>query len=332
MKKLLAIFIAVILLFAAAGCTAKEINETGEAQNEEKNSFEEIIKNEWTETSNCKFRVLECVYDEALTGQDEEYFYTKYGVDERNWIFVDLVIELENIGTVNITEDNFSGYFVYKSCRHDMDFSIEPEDTLSARSDPDTVIPAGDRDIIHLYSTVEKEAEGTDITVIYTVDGKEYEEKVTSKKEADLLTSKSEVKVGDVVDVNGRYEFEVLSCKVAETMFATNATESQPYSSFDTPVVDLVIKVKNNTNLVMEKMKPYVIIDDTILEGHLGIEVENNTIIVSSQVTNGYEVQTIEAGEEEICHLYVLVKNEYSTENTAVRFNIDGNCYYCKAV
>jgi len=329
MKKLLAILTTVILMFTAAGCTAKEINETG---NKENNILEEVIKTKWNETSNCKFRVLECVYDEALTGQDEEYFYIKYGVDDRNWIFVDLVIEIENTGTEDITEDNFSGYFTYKSCRHDFDFSIEPKSSLSARSGSDAFIPAGDRGIVHLYSTVEKEAEGTDITVFYAVDGNEYEEKVTVKKDADLLESKKEVKVGDVVDVNGRYEFEVLSCDVAESMFATNATESQPYSSFDTPVVDLVIKVKNNTNLVMEKLKPYAVVDDKILEGEHGIEVENNTVIVSASVTNGYEVQTIEAGEEEICHLYVLVKNEYNTENVAVRFNIDGVCYYCKAV
>lgn len=338
MKRFTALVLAMILLFAA-GCSSKKEDEAKKTDTPV--AEEVVVESDWTELSNSKFRVVECVFDANLTGQDEEYYDVAFAPSERKYVYVDLVLEVENTGDKPFGKENISAYFMYDDLRYDMEFSLEGKNSKGCSSTEyinvggvstkvDRTIKSGDIDFLHMsVYGIEKEAVGSDITVIYTIDGKEFEEKVAVKEEKDLLTSKTEVKVGDVVDVNGRYSFEVLDCDIKKYLQATNLAESEQYETFGSgSIVDLKIKFTNNTKFTAEKIEPYAVLNDQIYKGECGVEYDNNTKI--SGVLGAKENPTLDAGSDNICHLYFAGVEEADADNFIVRFNVGGVCYYCK--
>ena len=89
-------------------------------------------------------------------------------------------------------------------------------------------------------------------------------------------------------------------------------------------MIDLVLKIKNNTKLDLTNVHVYTIVNDEVEVGSTYKETKENTALEDISSAN------LTAGEEELCHLYTAVNKSVDVGELLVRFNLGGVCYYCE--
>lgn len=338
MKKFICVILAAAIAMFAAGCSEekaaeketkakKETTEISAEAVETQSTTQAATEDDMVITPESKkeftFEVVECVFDNSITAVDEEYVYNSYA-EKENSVYVDLVLRVANTGNTPLTGNDFSGYLIYNDTRYDMQTAIENVTGISVGV---SEVKAKDVAKVHLFERLDKEAENSDITVTYTVSGKTYEEKVKpATNSSNSLDKKTEIKVGDVINVDSRYSFEVIEASAVESVHAQDINASKQYKPIGKDkFAHVLIKLKNNSELPLSNSNAlvYTITDDVISKGTFAKETSNNTDINSYVSLNG--------GEEEFVHLYVGVNDtDIAAGNVILRFNLGGNCYYCK--
>ena len=318
MKKLLSLLLVFVLVLSLCACEFMK-NEGGKADKKvDKEKNKEVASN--VTESGVEFEVSSCAFDYEIMGIDEES--SNWGYTKRDGkVYVNLTLKITNNSEETLNKDSISGYFVYDESEHEMQYnlaSVAPE-----LKDGDNIKP-GNIGIVNLFSLVDEAAIKKDIVVKYSIDGNEYEEKVGPVDTRDAFSKKTEVSKGDTIDVEGFYEVEIVECTTKEALMATNYEESEKYIvGAGKKIIDLVLKVKNNTDIDLTEISGYTIMDDTIYKTACKIEIDDNTDFA---YLSG---KPLEAGKEEYIHLYTRVEEGVDIKDFAMRFNLAGNCYYC---
>ena len=332
MKKFLCVFLMATIAMLAAGCSEEKATEkeTSKIVVEPQSTTQSVTEDDVVTTPESKkeftFEVVECVFDNSITAVDEEYVYNSYE-EKENRVYVDLVLRVVNTGNTPVTENDFSGYLIYNNKRYDMQMAIEGATGVSLGA---SEVKAKDVAKVHLFAYLDKKAENSDITVTYTVSGKTYEEKVKPAiNSSNSLDKKTEIKVGYVINVDSRYSFEVIEASSVEFIHAQNSSSSKQYKPLvkDKKFAHVLIKLKNNTELPVSYSNTlvYTITDDVVTKGKFAKETSNNTEI------DTHGKVSLNADEEEFVHLYVDINDtDVAAGNLILRFNLGGNCYYCK--
>ena len=307
MKKIIALIsLALCMVFVFTACSSGGKSSGNSA------GIKETLKN-------CNIEVLACNFDDEVTGLDEEFVGSSFQkVDGRS--FVNLILKVENTSTAELNEENISAYFMHNDLRYDMQMEIETKSLTSFGIE--TVAP-GEVEIVHLIQRIDEEVKGSDITVKLTVDGKEFDVKVDAEDTRAPIEKKTKVSVGDTVDVDGKYSFEVVSCKEKAYLSTTDEAKSEQYQSVDRKFVDMVIKLTNNSGFELKEMRAYTIIDNETYAGETSREINENTELEELMF------ESLKDGETEYCHAYAVVPENVDTAGAMVRFNLGGNCYYC---
>lgn len=318
-SKLMSIILALALTSMLPGCGQK--TENASSPNTADNT-KTVSDSKKVTSSDADIEILSCAFDNEVMGFDEElssYGYTK--IDGK--VYVNAALKVSNNSKEAIGEDDISGYFEYKELRYDLQYdlaSIAP----TKHSDGKSILP-GCVGIVNLLARVEEEAVDEDITVTLTLCGEERKEAVAAIDTRDALSKKTEVKAGDKFNVNNLYDIEVVECSEKKYLQTTNYKESEQYEALSgDKFIDLIIKVKNNTDVELNEIKGYVIINDEGTYAKDDIEVKDNTELKS------LDASPLKAGEEEYIHISSTVDDTENTDGLAIRFNLAGNCYYCK--
>ncbi|MDO4617955.1 MAG: hypothetical protein Q4B31_00360 [Clostridia bacterium] len=266
--------------------------------------------------------VLSCEFDKEVMGIDEEM--SSWGFTERNGkVYVNLALKITNNGTTTFNKDNISAYFEYEELRYDLQYELMSVAPINNNDDSITQDCVG---IVYMLTTVDEAATSEDITVYYTINGKEYKEKVKPIDTRSALEKKIKVSVGDKFNVNELYDVEVMECSVKKYLQTTNFADSEQYQSYGKNFVDLIIKVKNNTSVELkEGIQGYVLVGDGGSSASTDIEIDNNTDL------KDLDLAPLKSNEEGIIHIYATVDENEATDGLGMRFNFAGNCYYCEA-
>ena len=318
MKKFLSCTLALLLVLSLSACGQKEATpdkDTPVPDSTPTSSAAIIAKD-------CEFTVLNCSFKKEVTAQDEELIGSSFSEREGK-VFVDLVLKVKNTGNSEITKDTISGYFMYSDLRYDMQFEVE-SGTQTAFVSGTATVPAQETAIVHLLALVDKAATSESLTVNYTIGDKQYTEAVKQEDTRTALQKKTKVSVGDKID-NGLYSFEVIECTNKQYLQTTNLAEGKQYQPFGNgQFIHLLLKVKNNTSSSLKSITTYTSVGDQITRGNSEKEIKNN--LEMEELSN----EPLAAGEEQYCHLYVVVDENVNTAGLAIRFNLGGICYYCE--
>ncbi|MBE6913252.1 MAG: hypothetical protein E7473_12080 [Ruminococcaceae bacterium] len=335
-KKMLVILLACAMTIAIiSGCsnsTAPSASSNSTAPSASSNSTapsasgdssqveqEAAPKNTVINIDDLKIEVLSCSFDKEVMGIDEEF--SGYGFTERDGkVYVNLALKITNNRATPLKKDEIKGYFEYDELRYDLQYELMSSVPVGSN---DNLLAPDCIGFVNMISLVDEEATKENLTVHFTIDENEYSEKVMPIDTRSAFEKKTEVSVGDTFDANGLYEVEVIKCEESKYLRATNYNESRQYQSANEKFIDLVLNIKNNTNVNFRSIYGYVIIDEDGIRAIDKVEVKENTELESM------DIAPIKPGEEGIVHLYVTVEDDMDTDDLAMRFNLGGNCYYC---
>lgn len=271
-------------------------------------------------TSKYDIDVLNCNFaDEVFFDSELENF----GFTKRDGkVYVNLALTIKNNSEENFNKDDIEAYFDYNDLRYDLQYELM---TMAPAPHKDDNILPGCIGTVYMLTLVEETVMDEEITVKVSVDGKDFEEKVSPKDTRDAFSKKTEIKVGDKFNVDGFYDIVVVKCSEEDYVQATKYEKSEQYGTNNgKKFIDLILKVKNNSKYDLEEIDGYVILDDeSIVRASSGIEVNNNTSIEALFVT------PLKAGQEEYIHIYTVIEENENAGGLAMRFNLSGNCYYC---
>ncbi len=272
-------------------------------------------------------KILGCNFSEEISGRDKEYIGS-YFPDRKKDIYIDLVLFIKNNKEVDFTGEDISGYIMYDDARNDMQVGIESLSSTGINdfiNPKELVIAPKSFGVVHLFTVIDEPAKNESIVVNYKINGKDFECEVLPEDNRGALERKTEVFVGDKVDVNGLYEFEVISCKNTKIMKAQNLENTEQYQHYGKETFfELVLKVKNKTASDLEEIRCYTEVDGELLRATSAIETNNNTDI------DKWGDAPLAAGEEEYYHIYTSLEEGTETDGLIMRFNLGGNCYYCE--
>lgn len=305
MKKIICLTLVFVMLFALCAC-----GETGSPIGGADNI---------TTDSGFEIEVRSCAFDKEVMGVDEEF--STWGYTEREGkVYVNLALRVKNTGTAAFTEDSITASFEYDNSTYDMQYSLS---SVLPKGNNDESIPAGCIGVVEMFALVDEAAVNSDITVKYTVDGKERSQKVAPIDTTPAFDKKTELKVGDKISLDGFYDIEVISCTEGEKMYPTGSKNGSYYTvGVDKKVIDVVVKIKNNTAFDFMGPNCYTINSKgEILRGDEMIESQDNTEITRDD---------LKAGEERYMHIYVAVEQNEPTQDIAVRYTIADHCFYTK--
>lgn len=310
MKKILSVLLVAIMALSLCACGKKKEGNAGTTKNTSSK-----VKTE----SGVEVEVLTCAFDNEIMGYDEEASGYGYGKREGR-VYINLTLKIKNDGEEIFTKDKLSASCELDGVKRDLQYNFL---TAAPQSDNNNVLP-GCIALINFLTTVEESDMNKDLTVKYVVDGKEYEKKVGKLVEADALSAKTEVKVGEKIEVEDFYEIKVLDCSEKSTIVITNEENNKEYRPMgkDKKFVDITVEFKNNTDVEFNSnhIKCYVVPEDG--QGLLGrFEYEDKENCMLSN-------KSVKPGEEVIAHLYVGIDDTMNTDGMAVRFSLAGNCYY----
>lgn len=264
-----------------------------------------------------------CNFADEVTALDKEYVGNVFsGSDDE--VYVDLVLGVLNNSDEDFTEDSISAYVLYEDARYDMQFEMESDYSTGFLSYGAKNIVPGDYQIIHLFESLEKDAENEDLTVTYSVNGRDFECEVSPKDNRDALNRKTKVFVGDKVDANGLYKFEVVSCKTTKILKAQDLENTEQYEPMSSgkEFFELVLKIKNNSDFALNDIRAYTEIDGEFVSATAAIETDNNTDID--------QFGSLASGDEEYYHIYTTIDEDADTDGLLMRFNLGNVCYYCE--
>ena len=321
MKRILTSLLVLIMAVSMlAGCGA---NNGGES-----NSNNVVNKDNRQETvGDVKVEVLACEFDKEVMGIDEES--SGYGFTERDGkVYVNLALKVTNNSSEALTEEAFSGYYEYNDLRQDLQYELQ---NVAPKKDNENILP-GCVGVVYMLNVIEEAAMDSELTVHFSVNGKEFKEKVSPIDTRSAFEKKTKVSVGDKFNVNGLYDVEVISCQEKQYIQATNFAESEQYKAMgDDKIIDLVLKVKNNTDTNFGEIKGYAPVNGQFSWADVQIEVNNNTEFKNlGDRENDTTTEALKPGQEEYIHVCAMIEQNESADNSAVRFNIAGNCYYCE--
>lgn len=261
--------------------------------------------------------VLSCAFTSFLPTIDTEKNDTVEPLD--GYPCVTLALRIKNNSTTKtFNSNNISAYYTYENLRHDMDYSLG---AVAPTESIDSIGP-GCVGTIFMYDMNSTLTPDSKIDVVYTIDGTEYTEKVNSLNPS---TKKTEVKKGDVINVYDFYTVEIIDCSAKDYIIAQDTANSEQY--YNTNGIDLILKVKNNTDTPFSNIKGYTFANDKLVYGSAFIETNENTTISS------LAAKPLEAKSEEYIHIRAeRIDNRddlISSKNLVMRFNIADQCYYC---
>lgn len=307
--------------------TAESDDETTGEAKDRKNEETDVKSDDkqGVEISDDEYVVefIGCNYADEVTALDKEYIGNIFsGSDDE--VYVDLVLGILNNSDENFTENSISAYVMYEDARYDMQFEVESDFSTGFLSYGAKYVVPGDYQIIHLFKSLEKDAENEDLTVTYSVNGRDFECEVSPKDNRDALKRKTKVFVGDKVDANGLYKFEVVSCKTTKILKAQDLENTEQYEPMagGKEFFELVLKIKNNSDFALNDIRGYTEIDGEFVSATAAIETDNNTDID--------KYGSLASGEEEYYHIYTTIDEDADTDGLIMRFNLGNVCYYCE--
>lgn len=268
--------------------------------------------------SRIDIEVLSCSFDNEVMGIDEEF--SNWGFEKRDGkVYVNLALKITNRSDEPLTKDDIKGFFKLDDVEYSLQYNLA---SSAPNPDSDNILP-GCVGMVNLITLVEESVMDSDITVNYSIKGEEFQEKVSPLDTTDAFSKKTEVKPGDKFNVNGLYDVEVISCTEEEKLSATDKENGSEYlAGSGKKFVDLLLKVKNNTDVALDPVKitNYTILEDnTAIRGNVRFEANNNTEL-------GYD--ELQPNTEEYAHFFVSVNEDVKTDDLIMRFNLAGNCYY----
>lgn len=308
MKKIISTLLVCALIFSLCACgnnTKTQNNATPEPK---------------IEVDACNVQLLNCTFaDQIILGVDKEI--SSWGFEDRDGkTYVDLALKIANNSEEPFTKDDITAYFEYNGDKYEMQFAFG---AVSPTRDGDDILP-GCVGIIHMIDDADDAITNEDITVHYTIKGTDFEEKVGPKDTRDILSTKTKVSVGDKLDANGLYEVEVISCGEKEEITASDVENSEKYVPLKKgdKFIELILKVKNNTDVTLEAsdVDSYIIFNDG--------EATRTKNQFENAEHNDLRYSGLEAGQEELLHIYTSTDASTDTSKLFVRFDIGTECYY----
>lgn len=261
--------------------------------------------------------VLSCSFKAQVLPADHEVYVGCFPYEEGE-VYVDLVLSVTNTCEAPIDGGDITGYFEYAGKRYTMQFEVE--ETADDFANEDKAVLPGETKTVHLFYRVDAAAEGGDLTVHYSALGDSNEISVAPQTEP----VKQELKIGDVVSCEGSYTVEVLDCKVSSSIRATGSGAKKYYVA-GSHVFSLILRVRNDGTSALDYLEGYMLAGDRPEFAVIQMEVNNNLELEDL-------TRALQAGEEQILHLYVAVPEDTPAEGMVMRFNIMGGSYCCCAV
>ncbi len=326
--------------------TEQVLDADSEEQNEAKISTdsenvtdekEDTADNETLASENgLKTELIHCVFTDVLYAQDRECI-GQYYQDRTGEVYVDLAIAVQNPTDSTFGSSNLSGYFMHDDLRYDMAFGYEDASctsisVVSGLALAKDCIPAHSAGVAHLVGIVEDAAKGKSIEVHYTIDGKEYTQKVSfPSSNYDLTSNKTKISVGKKFNVNGLYDIEVMSCDKKSYISAYSVKDGAQYEPTQEgkDFFDLVVKIKNNSVNNLDSVLGYTVINGTYIPA--AADVESKALVGDDIVLSAFSAFSnyIAPGEEKYVHVYTLIDENQSEFGLSMRFNLGGEMFYC---
>lgn len=265
------------------------------------------------------FTVERCNFSDTVHAADNEYIGSLYDV-QADQVYVDVVLRPSD-PYGNFSPDNFRAYTMYEGQCYHFQYCVENTTAtgVSRSADAGKFVPR-----LHLFTLLPNTAETTGtLAVTCIINGEEMVLPVYQKPAPVTLENKIQVKPGDKYALfDNLVEFEVIDCKYAETLSARDAANSEQYT-FNNPFMDVTLKVTNNTDQALWDIIPYTILGEEIHRGNGQVENDAGTAIEPSA--------PLQPGQTKYIHLIQTLSEEQLAQDTTMRFNLLGNCYYCVA-
>ncbi len=250
-----------------------------------------------------------CRIADEILPHDEEYVEDSVAVPASEK-YVDLCLFANDLSGDDL---DISGYVEAGGEKIEMKYYKENAGSSALLEGP---VKAGEVAHVRLVAPIGEDAAGGDVTVKYTVSGAEYTAQIdgTDATGADPLAGKTELKVGDVVNVNDVVTFEVVESRRAE-YGRLGKKFRMTFMGFDT-----VLKIKNVSGADIDpsyiaSINFYYTEDGSITKGSERIEL-------NSKLPDASELTEFDNGDEYYVHLLGHKPDDY------FRFNLFGNTYY----
>lgn len=328
MKRIFMILLAVCILVSLCACSSSvplENPKQTTAGNDEATVNQTEGSSNTPETNTGVQVTLEsCRFADEVRAADSECATTLYENKEGK-VYIDTVLTVRTDSTIE--KDAFAGYVVYDDLRYDLQFCADSYTGVSVDEYGDGVYYPGAR--VHMFTSVPDAAEGADIEVVVTVNGKEFTSEVAEKDTRTALEQKTELKIGDKKSFyDGLIEFEVVSCKYTKILRGQDVANSKQYSGTK-PFIDLVLKVTNNATgeeqTLGDAFFSYTIVEGEIVRGETKVETNNNTDL------KFLSLEGIAPGTTEYIHVYSVVEETQNMGDLMIRMNFGESCFYCYA-
>ncbi len=329
MKRILCLIIVVGMLFSLCACgdtgegfdssLNSGLSDNNDASNNDasvdSDEKDSVIKE--TTSSGYDIEVLCCEFDKEVMGLDEEI--SSWGFTERDGkVYINLTVKVTNNSKSEFGEDDIKGSYLYDGSTYDLQYSLA---AVCPSTKDEDMIPKGAVGLINLISLIDEGAMNEDITVDFTIGGKEYHEKVGPIDTRSAFDKKTELKVGNKVNMNGFYDIEVISCTEQKNL-RPGASKNGYGLTFgeDEKAIDLVLKIKNNTAEDFKISMGYVALKNgDLIRGDNRVETEDRT---------EFTYDSIKPNEERYIHVFVGVEDTVNTSGLAMRYNIGCECFY----
>ena len=272
----------------------------------------ELVKDADTE-------ILSCSFKDQILPTDHEVAIGLFPGEEGK-ILIDLTLEVRNTGEAPLGKEDFTAYFSYGGKRYDMQFEVE--ENAGNFANKDKTVQPGDLRKVHLFYTVDTEAADTAMTVHYTILGEAGQIDVAGYVPP-VLEDKTEVKIGTVFTREGDYSFEVLDCMVSQSLRATGNGAKKYYVS-GSDVFVLILKVRNEGDGPLDLLEGYLMAGEMPEFAQNYLESEDHLELIEPE--EGY---TLNAGEEQILHLWIAIPPDSPTAGMAMRLNVQCDSFYC---
>jgi len=307
MKKIVILLLALLVMFSATACQDQTAEE--QAAEDTGSTIPENVKN----GPQGDIQLLSCHFAEEVRSADNEVAGMLYS-DRDSRIYVDLRFSVNNRTDAPIGEEEITAWLTYNEVKQELQYCREG---TSTSVDSEAVAP-GTHNYVHLFTALENEAEDQEITVYYTVDGKEYDCTVAEKQTIEPLTDKTNAITGKSFhDEYGKCQVKVLEVGTVENLQATNQM-NQYYSG---PFMLVKVEITNeHPTQALNNLFAYIKMDGTF--SRISMDVEN---------TDGTDIESfmeIAPGEKETVYLYYKIRPEETRDDNLLRFNVAGACYY----
>lgn len=325
MKKMITMLLALMLMLTACAQDATPEDTTAStavSTTTAPETTEPEVPEEPELKKSAQVEVLACSFKDQVLPTDHEA-YVGWFPEEEGKVYVDLTMRVQNTGEAPIGEEDITGWFEYEGQRIDM--QLEVEANAGDFENVDKTVPVGETKIAHLFYTVDAAAEGASISAHYSVLGEEDQIQVDDYVPP-VLEDKIQMKIGDVFGREGEYTVEVLDCLISDTLRATGDGAVKYYVEGH-EAFDLILRIRNEGDSELD-----------LLEGYLMVGQETEYATEELEINDNKELEALSdedpigPGEEVIVHLWVAVPLDTPAEGMVLRFNIQGDSFYCHAV